>query len=281
MKEFFKHNILFLSVLVCLNIGLTVEKAFSQNGDMYANQMPTLEVESRMLYFYEELNEISNHLSEYSPEELAKANQQIESVETKWNTYYQSKQAIIAEDDSLLQIAVNYQLAKQSLQDSIAKKLSFYDSQEAFNAAETFINSQDSVYKQLYETALEYSLIKSLAKELEKIKGKEALLSGEMQAEYDKAKSVTQEFSSFQQRFDKIEEKYIELKSTSEKIQALKYQPLIQRIKDYLFSIAAVAMILMFINMLQAKLKAIKQARENAKKMMEMMNKDDNDYPVI
>ena len=40
-------------------------------------------------------------------------------------------------------------------------------------------------------------------------------------------------------------------------------------------------MILMFINMAQAKIKMIKQARENAKKFSQMMNKDENDYPTI
>ena len=40
-------------------------------------------------------------------------------------------------------------------------------------------------------------------------------------------------------------------------------------------------MILLFLNMLQAKLKALKQARENAKKLREMMDKDNNDYPTI
>ena len=282
MKECLKHNIIFLYVLFSLSIGLFNEKAFCQNGGSeYVNEMPVLEVESRMLYFYEELKDISDHISQYSPEELAKANQKIANAEVKWNTYCQSKQGMIAEDDSLLQIVVNFQTTKQNLLDSIAQKLSFYNSQETFNEAESFINNQDSVYKELYNTALEYSLIKSLAEKLEKLKGEEEILSNEMQEKYEKAKSVSQEYATFQQRFDKLEEKYIELKGVSEKIKNLKYQPLIQRIKDYLYSIAAVAMILMFINMIQAKIKSIKQARENAKKMMEMMNKDENDYPVI
>ena len=282
MKENLKHNIIFLYVIFFLSIGQFNEKAFCQNGgSAYVNEMPVLEVESRMLYFYEELKDISDHISQYSPEELANANQKIANAEVKWNTYCQSKQELIAEDDSLLQIVVNFQTTKQNLLDSIAQKFSFYDSQETFNEAESFINNQDSIYKELYNTALEYSLIKSLAEELEKLKGKEEILSSELQEKYEKAKSISQEYGILQQRFNKIEEKYIELKGISEKIKNMKYQPFIQRIKDYLYSIAAVAMILMFINMIQAKIKSIKQARENAKKMMEMMNKDENDYPVI
>ena len=40
-------------------------------------------------------------------------------------------------------------------------------------------------------------------------------------------------------------------------------------------------MILMFVNVLQAKLKTLKQARENAKKLRQMMNKEEDDYPTI
>ena len=95
------------------------------------------------------------------------------------------------------------------------------------------------------------------------------------------AKSLSEEFKNLLPRFQPIEEKYIELKNISDKIQALEYKPWLQRIKDYLYSLAAVAMILLFLNMLQAKLKALKQARENAKKLREMMDKDNNDYPTI
>lgn len=120
-----------------------------------------------------------------------------------------------------------------------------------------------------------------MAAELEKVKGKEQLLFSEIQSHYDIAKNLSEEFKDLLPRFQSIEEKYIELKNISDKIQALEYKPWLQRIKDYLYSLAAVAMILLFLNMLQAKLKALKQARENAKKLREMMDKDNNDYPTI
>ena len=124
-------------------------------------------------------------------------------------------------------------------------------------------------------------MVQALGPELEKVKGKEQLLFTEIQEQYNTAKGLSQEFKDFLPRFQPIEEKYIELKNTSEKIQALEYKPWLERIKDYLYSLAAVAIILLFINMLQAKIKAFKQARENAKKLREMMDNNDNDYPTI
>ena len=249
--------------------------------DYYIDAGQILEIESRMLYFYDQLQELATQIPQYTEEQLSNADQQVLTIDTKWNTYYQSRQMEIAEDDSLLQIVANYQLAKQSVLDSIASKKHFYEAENRFAEAETFFSTQDSVYQRLYHTAMEYSLVKALAPKLEQLKGREQMLAGEMQQQYETAKSLTQEFASFQARFQLLEEQYLTLKNRSEQIQALEYKSWLQRIKDYLYSLAAVAMILMFINMLQAKLKVLKQARENAKKLREMMNNDETDYPTI
>ena len=255
---------------------------FGQNEqEYYIDGMAFLEIENRMLYFYDQLNELVARIPQYTPEELDKADQQLLAIDTKWNVYYQSRQSEIAEDDSLLQIVANYQLTKQSLLDSIAGKRHFYEAQTAFTQAEAFFPTQDTLYKQLYERAFKYSLVKAMGEQLEQIKTQEQALFAEVQRQYDHAKDLAQEFARFQARFQPIEKEYLELKNTSEKIQALEFKPWLQRVKDYLYSFAAVAMILMFINMLQAKLKTLKQARENAKKLRQMLQDDQNDYPTI
>ena len=123
--------------------------------------------------------------------------------------------------------------------------------------------------------------MKSLGAELERVKGKEQLLAEEARGYYERAKGIAQEFDELSPRFSRMEEVYIGLRNTSENIQALEYKPWIQRVKDYLYSFAAVALILMFLNMLQAKWKAFKQARENARKLAQMMNREENEYPTI
>ena len=213
--------------------------------------------------------------------QLLSGTQRYLTIDAKWNTYYQSRQIEIAEDDSLLQIVADYQLTKQNLLDSIAFQKHIIDARKEFTEAEIFFQKQDSSYAQLYKTALELSLVQALTPKLEKMKGKEQLLFAEAQGHYDTAKSLSEEFSEFLPRFQPIEEKFIEIKNLSEKIQALEYKPLLERIKDYLYSLAAVAMILLFLNMVQAKIKALKQARENAKKLREMMNNEESDYPTI
>lgn len=256
---------------------------YAQNNEQeqFIEETQLLEIEGRMLFFYDQLQEIANKLPLYTADNLPKASQQVSAIDSKWAIYCQTRQTEIANDDSLLQIVANYQLIKQGLLDSIANKKHYFEAVADFGEAEIFIASQDSVYERLYETAIEYSLLKQLAAQLETLKGKEQLLLADIQAKYEVAKNIAQEFGELQPRFQIIEENFINLKNSSEKIQAQEYKPLFQRIKDYLYGLAAVAMILMFINMAQAKIKMIKQARENAKKFSQMMNKDENDYPTI
>lgn len=249
--------------------------------EQLVDEMQRLEIESRMLSFYDQMHALSTDISHSAPDKLTEANQQVTTIDTKWNAYYQARQSVIADDDSLLQIVADYQLVKQTVLDSIAAKQHYFDAQKSFAEAEAFCLAQDSTYQALNKKAVEYSLVKSAAPQLEQLKGEEQSLFAEVQQQYETAKNLSQEFPVFQPRFQQIEEKYIELKNRSEKIQALEYKPWIERVKDYLYSLAAVAMILMFINMVQAKIKTLKQARENAKKLREALHKEEDDYPTI
>ena len=249
--------------------------------EQLVDEMQRLEIESRMLSFYDQMHALSTDISHSAPDKLTEANQQVTTIDTKWNAYYQARQSVIADDDSLLQIVANYQLVKQTVLDSIAAKQHYFDAQKSFAEAEAFCLAQDSIYQALNKKAVEYSLVKSAAPQLEQLKGEEQSLFAEVQQQYETAKNLSQEFPVFQPRFQQIEEKYIELKNRSEKIQALEYKPWIERVKDYLYSLAAVAMILMFINMVQAKIKTLKQARENAKKLREALHKEEDDLSLI
>ena len=247
---------------------------YGQNDEqnLFIEETELLEIENRMLYFYNQLQEITSKLPNYTSENISKAKQQVLAIDNKWEIYCQSRQSEIANDDSLLQIVVNYQLIKQGLLDSISYKVHYLDALADFDQAEHFIASQDSIYQQFYETAVKYSLLKQLATQLEALKGKEQLLFADLNANYETAKKISQEFNELQPRFLKIEENFIALKNCSEEIQAQTYKPLFQRIKDYLYGL--------YLNMVQAKIKALKQARENAKKFSQMV-KDENDYPTI
>ena len=204
----------------------------------------------------------------------------VNSFASRWEAYSQAQQIYIAENDSLLNKLAQIQQMQQMVTDTLASRQQLYEHLSDFAKAEVFIWGQDKKYQRLYKLAMEYSLSPKLATKLEKVKAEEQALFADVEKNFGKAKEAVELFAGLQLRMKGVEEKYFQLQTVSAKIQEMEYKPFIQRIKDYLMGLAAVAIILMFVNMLRSKLKALKAAREQAQKMSEMLN-GDHKYPTI
>lgn len=268
--------------ICCMNFWACNQIVMGQEDQSsFEDQLLVFEIAEKLISYNDQLTELQESVSQGSQEDLSTLDKHVASIDVKWNFYKDGNQVMIMENDSLLQIVADYEILKQELIDSITVKKQYFEAEKNMVEAEKIFSSQDSVYAQLYQEALEYSLVKDLAPLLEKLKIKEQILFAELQEEYVKSKAVGEEYPMLLQRSQKLEEQFIDLKSSSEKIQALEYKPLFQRIKDYLFGLAAVAMILMFISVIQSKIKVWRQNVENAKKMREMMKQGEDDYPTI
>ena len=256
----------------------------------------TADIELRMLSFEEEVAQLyavsmvqlkvdesmplTEPLLDAVSDRLKSLNASLNSFNVRWNTYSQAQQVYVAESDSLLNLVAKIQQIQQAVTDTLASKQQQYEQLANFTKAEQLIFSKDSVYRRLYSQASKYSLVSQLAPQLEKVKASEQLVFADIQTSYSQAKEATTVFPGLEIRMQAIEKKYVELKSVSEKIQALAYKPFIQRIKDYLIGFAAVAILMMFFNLLYAKLKTIKQGYDQAKKLKETMM-GQRDYPTI
>ena len=210
-------------------------------------------------------------------------NQRYNSLDVMWTTYTQAQQMDIANDDDLMTMVANIEALKQSVKDTLDAKAEMVKAISGFAAADQFIISQVAVYKKLYKRAFKLSLLKKLAPQLEKAKAREQLVFEKLQASYDSAKAAAELVPSLQPRMKVLEEQFVVMKSVSEKVQALEYKPLFQRVKDYIMGLAAVSIILLFFSMMIAKYKAYKGKLANMKKVTEMMNKQgkDTQYPMI
>ena len=204
----------------------------------------------------------------------------VNSFTSRWDAYSQAQQVYIADNDSLLSKLAEVQQMKQMVTDTLASRQLQYDQLSAFAKAEVFIWSQDKIYQKLYKQAVQYSLSGKLAAKLEKVKAAEQAEFADVTKYYEQAKAAADAFPGLKIRMKGIDEKYFQLQTVSTKIQEMAYKPFIQRIKDYLMGLAAVAIVLMFLNMVRSKLKALKAAREQAQKMKDMMNGQHN-YPTI
>lgn len=204
----------------------------------------------------------------------------LNSFSTRWSTYSSAQQVYIADNDSLLNRVAVIQQMQQAVTDTLASRQQQRDNLVAFSTAEKFIWGQDKAYRALYKQAVTYSMSPKLAAKLEKVKAEEQTLTADVEKYYGQAKEAATAFPGLELRMKAMENKVFELQTVSAKIQEMAYKPFIQRIKDYLMGLACVAILLMGVNLLKSKLKVLKQTREQAKKMKEMMNGQHN-YPTI
>ena len=231
--------------------------------------------------YVEEVEKLSLQVGVVPEKKLKQIESNLSKLNAKHSIYCQAQQLYIAMDDSLMNLVAQYQEIGQIVSDSIQRQQQRFQWLEDFDQAEHFIFAQDSAYQHLLKQSVLLSQIEKTAPALEQLKGKEQLLFADIDAYFQKAKVASESTLALKKRQILLEGKYIELKNSSEKIQAAEYKPLLERIKDKLMGIAAVGIILMFFNMVISKIQGYKKMRENAKKMAEILRKSNDDYPKI
>ena len=285
-----------LSLIVFLSLSLKLSAQSSEED--WAAQQYEAEVEARILDFQAELDQLSDaanmqgRISVSSIEsgsytrtlkqKLKLVSDRLTSFDYRWNTYTQSEQAAIANSEQLMQLMAQTELLKQAVADTLKSQKQKCDAIDAFVAAERLISSQDSVYTILYKKALSLSLVQKFAPQLEKVKAEEQAHFEKIQSSFNNSKAAVEMVPQLEKRAADLNEKFFKIKALSEKIQAMEFKPLVQRVKDYLLGIACLAVILMFFTMITSKLKAAKKAREMLKKQKDLLNRaEGNDYPTI
>ena len=283
---------LWLGLLMCPVVTLAQEEELEEGDTIYVDLTTRLEM------FVDELDElrsvcqmpimvsgsmpVSNSLVSVYTDRVAEISRTLDALNLRWDTFCRARQDEIAEDDELMDVIANFQELKQAVSETIESKRKAVHALKDFAKADQQIISQVPVYKQLNRKAFELSLMSKLAPQLERLKSREQLMFADIEQNYAQAKAAVGLIPDLAPRMKIVEEQYIGLKSTSESIQAMEYKPLIQRLKDYLIGLAAVAIIIMFLNLAKSKYNSLKQARQNLKKYNEMMKKGQGgDYPTI
>ena len=206
----------------------------------------------------------------------------LKSLSLRWDNYYALQQWEISQDEGLMAGMERFVLMKQDASDSLEVRKQMLQALKDFSDARAYFASLDSTYNNLGKEAFQLSLLSKTAPLLEKQKKKEALLFATVQEHFDKAQEAGRYHLVSDKNMNDLEDSYAVLKSKSDTIQAMQYQPLIQRIKDYLLGLAAVAVLLMFVSMVRSKIKTAKEMRANLKKYKDTLKLNGNDeYPTI
>ena len=286
--------------LILLMIFLTAlpMTGWAQDGMTTDEELDSIsaDITERMLLFQEEVMQLhalsrfrvdidmdmplTEPLLDVVGDRIKALNAALNSFTVRWNTYSQAQQVYVADNDDLLNKVAQIQQIRQAVADSMAARQQQYDQLTAFCKAEQMIYGNDKTYRQLYKQAAQLSLSPKLAGRLEKVKAEEQALFADIQTNYAQAKTAAEAFPGLKLRMKGMDSKFFELQSVSTKIQEMAYKPFIQRIKDYLFGLAAVAILLLFFNLMSSKLKVIKQARDKAKSLKDMASGQHN-YPTI
>lgn len=204
----------------------------------------------------------------------------MQALNVRWDAFNASYLSFIVENDTLMERMTQAQLLKQALTDTIEVHRTRCQAIIDFNEAEHIILMQDTIYKKMYKQAFRLSFIQKMEPQLEKLKAQEQALFMNIQEAYDKAKTASETVPQLKSRANKLNERFYALKAQSDKIQQMKYIPLMQRFKDYLMGIACIAIIFIFINMFVTKWQSAKKLKEAAQKQAEMFNKE-HEYPTI
>ena len=204
------------------------------------------------------------------------------SLGVRWDNYTPLQQWAISQDEGLMASVETFEAMRQEATDSMEVRKQQIQALQAFLDAQALFERLDTVYNSLGKKAFSLSLTSKTAPLLEKEKKKEALLFAQVDEKFAQAQEAGTFHLVSPERMEVLEDSYAALKNKSDAIQQMTYKPLIQRVKDYLLGLAAVAVMLMFVSMMRARIKSAKEMRENAKKLKESMKLNgQDDYPTI
>lgn len=237
------------------------------------------EVQSSIYGYIEEVSAIADKIARISLSKLPALERNLEAVNFRWNAYLETEQLVIVRDERLMDDMSKYQSLYLAVSDSLANRRVTLVAINDFKTAEAYIGSVIPEYQVLYDKAFKLSVVKQTAAQLAKLKVEEQVLFQKVQQAYQKAQGAAALAPSLSKREKALEDQMAELVMKSEKIQAMEYKPWLDRIKDYLMSLAAVAMILMFISTVKSKWTALKAQKEAAQKYKDALKNDD--YPTI
>lgn len=238
------------------------------------------EMKVKLQEYIADINDLVIAVSVFPIDSLPSLQRSYKIVDSKWQTYYQAVQMDIATSDELLELVARYQIINQAASEALGRLGNEAEAKQSFLKAKDFIVSKSGVYKKMYKEAMALQMIKQLAPQLEKLKAKEQVIFGDVEAHYQQARTAVATDSSLAKSLSRLDNYYFEIKTTSTAIQAAVYKPFIERIKEKLMIAAAMAIIMMFVTMIGARLQALKKAHDMAKKFKSQLQ-NNQDYPTI
>lgn len=236
---------------------------------------------SQIEEYISEMKALGSNLGSTRPEQLKIASRSANVLDTKWTDFLQDAFESISEDDRLLELVVEYEQARDATLDSISIRKLRIEKTTDFVKAEKLIKSKRASYQEMEKNALALSLVKQSAPMLERLKAEEQISFMDVSAAFQTAREAAAINPVLKGRMAVLQSEFIDIRNSSSKIQEMEFKPFVERIKDYIMSLAAFAIIMMFLVFIGNYIKAAKTAKESARKMEELLHKNDGETPTI
>ena len=110
----------FLLLILCITYCAAV-KAQDAPAEVKADPFEALEVRGRMSLFIEEIETLLANVSSAKQKQLKKAEKLLKGIENKWNVYSAAHGEVIASEESLMEVVVNFEEKKQIIIDAFER----------------------------------------------------------------------------------------------------------------------------------------------------------------
>lgn len=291
MREIVLRFLLAAVLLASCKVGLAQDEELLPDSSslavelriqLFIDELNYIEEDSRIYIQFQNMAQLQLPLISAIEWRINQVDAKLQAFNSRWNTYFVAQQYEIAAHEDLLNQVAELDVLKQAVADSIATRKQVCVALRDYCESESYIMHQDSAYQRMYSRASKLSLIGKAAPLLEKLKASEQLQFAKIEEHYGKVKAAVELVPALASRAAAVDEQYITLKAMSEKIKSMAYKPFIQRIKDYLLGLAAVAILLLFFNLAVTRFVAIKKAYKSMQQYKKLMKKNENEnYPTI
>ncbi|WP_455621405.1 hypothetical protein [Parabacteroides sp.] len=231
--------------------------------------------------FMDRVDLMLSYITEANNKDANLCKQELGKLSLRWTKYYLSIENIVLEEEEVLNMVMLLNDRIKELENSIDRRLSFFRQNEIFQQDLVSLHDFLKEYDEMEKLAVSYSLTEQTAGQLEDLKAREEILFEDASVKFGSLKSILNEFTELSDTKDEIEQLFADISVKSQKIKSAEYKPFLERIKDYLYSLAAVALLLMFVNMIQTKISAAKALKKNAKALKALQKQNSEEYPTI
>jgi len=273
---------LLLVILFCnVFVSIAQDQQNSADSEVQVDIKQLEKIHRNLDDYISKVNNYRSSIQFMTERRLKNLEEELVYLQEKWNAYTQQNMDLISNEAiDNLSLLGEFPTVIEEIKAAITTQRAQIAVLANLEKLKEGFPEYERTFAELYDKAEKLSMVKQGAKQLEQVKAETQLKFDELTQLFQSVKQAIPEGDvSSSQKLEPIEANYIEISATVNSIQAMKFVPFIERIKNYMISIGVIAIVIMLFNMILTKIKAAKAVKESMEKMRQMTQ--NNDFPTI